>query len=234
MAKATATCTCATCGAKFTKTKICYNRRDADSWEAWAAENIDECGACYKARMRAAEAAQPLTLHITTDPYTKHPMVVMIWSGDTLAHKDEIKALGYRWDDADIYSSYEFVIRDGERRWIKTVQPEDAYAEIQRAQEVGAEIASPILDVDYLAGLAATKQARIDAAADSGITEPAKPGCYPAGRWNGKIYGKAEYGYRIYVDGDEVHISNEDAAELRAYAEARRAWERAIKGGATK
>lgn len=29
MAKATATCTCATCGAMFTRTKICRNRRAA-------------------------------------------------------------------------------------------------------------------------------------------------------------------------------------------------------------
>ena len=50
MAKATATCTCATCGAMFTRTKICRNRREADGWEVWAAANFDECDACYTAR----------------------------------------------------------------------------------------------------------------------------------------------------------------------------------------
>ncbi len=49
MAKATATCTCATCGAMFTRTKICRNRREADGWEVWAAANFDECDACYTA-----------------------------------------------------------------------------------------------------------------------------------------------------------------------------------------
>lgn len=234
MAKATATCTCATCGAEFIRTKICCNRRDADSWEAWATANIDECDACYKARMRAAEAAQPLTLHLTADRCAEDPQIVLFWSGDTAAHKGEIKALGYRWEIADSYVTYGYSVRPGERRWLKTVSQEDAYDEIQRAQAAGAEIDGSVLNVEYLAGLAAAKQDRIDAAAASGIAEPTKPACYPAGRWNGKIYGKAEYGYRIYVDSEEVRISDEDASALRAYAEALEAWQAAIKEGGTK
>ena len=230
MAQATATCTCATCGAEFIKIKTCYSRREADSWEAWATENIVECGTCYKARMRAAEAARPLTLHLTADPCFKDPMVVLFWGGDAAAHKDVIKALGYRWVDANRYVTYGYNIRSGDRRWIKTVSQEDAYAEIQRAQEAGAEIDSTVVNVKHLASLAAAKQARIDAAADLGITEPTKPGCYPTGRWNGKIYGKAEYGYRIYVDNQEARISDDDASALRAYSDARRAWEDAING----
>lgn len=119
MAKATATCTCATCGATFTRTNICRNRREADGWEAWAAANFDECDACYTAR----------------------------------------KA--------------------------------------------------------------------------SGITEPVKPVCYPAGRWNGKVYGTAAYGYRIYVDNAEIRISNDDADALKNYAKALAAWREATKGGKT-
>ena len=57
MAKATATCTCAKCGATFTRTKICCNRRDADSWEEWAAANFDECDACYTARKASEREA---------------------------------------------------------------------------------------------------------------------------------------------------------------------------------
>lgn len=115
MAKATATCTCATCGAMFTRTKICRNRREADGWEVWAAANFDECDACYTAR----------------------------------------KA--------------------------------------------------------------------------SGITEPVKPVCYPAGRWNGKVYGTAAYGYRIYVDNAEVQISGDDADALKKYADALEVWRKAVK-----
>lgn len=150
MAKATATCTCATCGATFTRTKICRNRREADGWETWAAANFDECAACYTAR-KASE----------------------------------------------------------------------------RAKALGAVIDDSIVDTEYLAKQAAAKRERIAAAEASGITEPVKPDCYPAGRWNGKVYGTAAYGYRIYVDNAEVQISNDDADALKRYAKALAAWREA-------
>lgn len=66
MAKATATCTCKTCGKEFEVSAIKYNRREADSWAVWASDHYIECDDCYKARLakerdaentRAAEAA---------------------------------------------------------------------------------------------------------------------------------------------------------------------------------
>lgn len=56
MAKAKATCTCKTCGATFTRETIKRNRSEADSWEAWAAENIDTCPSCYRAEKKQKEA----------------------------------------------------------------------------------------------------------------------------------------------------------------------------------
>ena len=58
MAKATATCTCATCGAMFTRTKICRNRREADGWEVWAAANFDAMLATLRARHPSARLPQ--------------------------------------------------------------------------------------------------------------------------------------------------------------------------------
>lgn len=191
MAKATATCTCATCGATFTRTKICRNRREADGWETWAAANFDECAACYTARKAsereaaaAAETELPLTLHMTGYPDRHNTPVVLFFGGDTVSHKDDIKALGAVIDDS-------------------------------------------IVDTEYLAKQAAAKRERIAAAEASGITEPVKPDCYPAGRWNGKVYGTAAYGYRIYVDNAEVQISNDDADALKRYAKALAAWREA-------
>ncbi len=57
MAKAKANCKCKICGKEFEVTADKKNRREADSWEAWAAENITECSECYKTRT-AAEAAE--------------------------------------------------------------------------------------------------------------------------------------------------------------------------------
>ena len=55
MAKATASCRCKICGKDFTVEKTCYNRKDADAYEAWASAHVDECPACRRARI-AAEA----------------------------------------------------------------------------------------------------------------------------------------------------------------------------------
>lgn len=53
MAKGTATCTCATCGKEFLVQKICANRSDANSWEAWAEAHYDECNDCRRKRIDA-------------------------------------------------------------------------------------------------------------------------------------------------------------------------------------
>lgn len=42
MAKATAECKCATCGREFTVTTFKQNRREATSWENWAASHMDK------------------------------------------------------------------------------------------------------------------------------------------------------------------------------------------------
>ena len=120
MSKATATCTCATCGATFTRTKICRNRREADGWEAWAAANFDECNACYTARKAsereasaAVDAELPLTLHMTGYPYKDNTPVVLFFGGGTMPRKDDIKALGYRWGFADDYITYGYSVQRG-------------------------------------------------------------------------------------------------------------------------
>lgn len=47
MAKAHATCTCARCGKQWTAEATKNNRKDADAWAEWAAENYTVCPECY-------------------------------------------------------------------------------------------------------------------------------------------------------------------------------------------
>ena len=64
MAKATATCTCATCGKTFEVIAYKSNSRGARSFEAWAAENITECRECADKRIaqkRADDSASAMT-----------------------------------------------------------------------------------------------------------------------------------------------------------------------------
>lgn len=56
MAKARAICTCTHCGATFEVEAVKGNRRDADSWEAWAVEHYDTCPACELSIRREAAA----------------------------------------------------------------------------------------------------------------------------------------------------------------------------------
>lgn len=172
---------------------------------------------------------------MTGYPDRRDTPVVLFFGGDTVPRKDDIKALGYRWAFADDYITYGYSVQRGEQKWIKVVPQEDAYDEIERAKALGAVIDDSIVDTEYLAKQAAAKRERVAAAEASGITAPVKPVCYPAGRWNGKVYGTAAYGYRIYVDNAEARISNDDADALKNYVKALAAWREATtKGGAAK
>lgn len=61
MAMATVEIRCTVCGETFTHSKNCHSRKEADSYEAWAAENVTVCPHCYaeqkrkEAEKRAAE-----------------------------------------------------------------------------------------------------------------------------------------------------------------------------------
>lgn len=58
MARATANCTCETCGAKFDKVMYGNNRRDADSKAEWAERTFTECPECEEKRVRAEREAE--------------------------------------------------------------------------------------------------------------------------------------------------------------------------------
>ena len=48
MARATATCTCSKCGAKFEKYTTKANRREADNWVEWAERTFNLCPDCER------------------------------------------------------------------------------------------------------------------------------------------------------------------------------------------
>lgn len=62
MAMATAKCTCKKCGEEFEIYKKCYNRRDADEFEEYAAAHYTECRKCYRARVAAQNADKAETV----------------------------------------------------------------------------------------------------------------------------------------------------------------------------
>lgn len=56
MARATAVCTCATCGCEFEMRENCWNRREADRWQEWAKDYYNECPDCREARLAKERA----------------------------------------------------------------------------------------------------------------------------------------------------------------------------------
>ncbi len=62
MAIAKVTIKCCRCGKEFEIKKECYNRRDADNYEAWAESHIDMCHDCEREleHQRAVEETKDL------------------------------------------------------------------------------------------------------------------------------------------------------------------------------
>lgn len=69
---------------------------------------------------------------------------VLFFDGDTLPHKEDIKALGYKWRTAGEYACRLYTFASGAHRWVKTVSQEAIYDEIERAKAIGAAIDSEI------------------------------------------------------------------------------------------
>lgn len=69
MAKASVTLVCSDCGAEYIRTKICANRRDADSWEAWTLSHSagDVCPDCYHRRQREAAEQKANTVEASEE-----------------------------------------------------------------------------------------------------------------------------------------------------------------------
>ena len=62
MAKGRITCKCDKCGKEFTREKDCYNRSEANRWEAWAQTVPWTCTDCYHADKIAKRAEQDAKL----------------------------------------------------------------------------------------------------------------------------------------------------------------------------
>ena len=240
MAKATAICTCATCGATFERTRIERNRREADSWKDWAESHFDECSACYKKRLREEEAQKPLT--ITTSVYTITPALVFTASGNTMPRKDELKALGFRWQEPLPSGLLGFLsAKRPAKAWQKVFEIKhddlDGFSDrlakaLEEIDSLGAEMVDSITDIDMeaLRESLRIKEERQKAEADAiaALDKPTRPEFFPAGRWNGTIYGSARNGYSIYVNGEKITMDEAQKKTLEDYLAKAKAYSDAV------
>ena len=152
--------------------------------------------------------------------------ICLSFAGDTLPHKEEIKALGYRWTAVD--ASQMAYMRKPDMGWVKVVPYEHLEEEKEKAFAIGAKEAE-ISDRElanqkerYQEMLSEQKlfrkrnKKKLEAQKQLADLLPEKPECIRDGHWNEKVYGKAGR-YSIYLDGNKVNISDEEAVGLEEY-----------------
>lgn len=152
MAIARAICTCEVCGNEFEKTAKKYNRREADSWEKWAATNYTLCPSCYGKQKREEEKAKGLYVDVRLDirtavyPGKQDRRVAYIFGGDTYPVKEKLKSLGTRWTDdypEDGFLGGLLSIKKPVKKWVLYSTVEDMADTLEKIeQDAGAKINS--------------------------------------------------------------------------------------------
>ena len=158
--------------------------------------------------------------------------------GDTLPHKEEIKALGYRWTAVD--ASQMAYMHKPDMGWVKVVPYEHLEEEKEKAFAIGAKEAEvsdrelanqkeryqEMLSEQRIYKRNLRKKAPQDTSENREKQQmyeeklrslcPVEPDVIRGKYWNEKVYGKAGR-YSIYPDSRELEISDEEAAALKKY-----------------
>ena len=183
------------------------------------------CAECYKEQKEEESRAEGLVFNASMLPEVDDKsgsMLMAVWfSGDTKSHKEEIKSLGgYRWGERKSAKDY-FFGADGLLCWKKVIKMENLEEEICKATSIGAT------DVRVDNGLESAKCRLIAECAQkdwkkrndklAALTKPTTPAIIKGHQWNRKTYGRPG-NYSIYLDGEKVTITDEQAKALSEYA----------------
>lgn len=233
MAKASLYLKCKKCGKEFCHEKYFSNSKERNSYEEWARDAIDLCPDCYKAesreKMREENKKVGLILNASVVPginLQNGEILMYLWfSGDTETHKEEIKSLGYHWDECKNADRYYSLSLKREMCWGKRIEAKDFEEEIKKAEEIGAKKFVPD------AGLFGSIHAQVAAKKHQEwleiqeelkkLEKPQMPdflkemiGDKP---WNQKVYGKSSGRYVIYLDNEPVSLTDEQASSVKQY-----------------
>lgn len=250
MAKASVTITCSKCGAKFVKEKKCYNRTEADNWEAYAGRTYDICPSCYGKQMQEEKKARGLLLSVRLrSPYkSEKECVALIYDGDTYSHKDSLREMGATW--TDLYPAKEeqfaggmfaFDSRQRYKKWVINCTPEDLGSLIKRSSDLGATIISGIDEMQLTTWAAvhnqvlanhaekdAEKAKKLEALGPMPDWLEAIKEKWPTGaKWNTKFYGKPGR-WTIYLDNEKITLSDELKVQMEQTLCERRKWREAV------
>lgn len=181
----------------------------------WNMSRTKLCRNCYK--KKAAEEDLSACLEPLANLDENGSIQFCLWlSGNTMERKDTIKEMeGYVWRQRPSY------LPDIKPYWHKIVKEESIQGELHLLTEMLPEITfrepDPLRLRNY--EIAQKKKAQYEEMMKeiSCVGKPERPEILD-GNWNGKIYGREGY-YSLYLDGEKVLLSNEEAEEIRKYQE---------------
>lgn len=243
MAKATAECTCKKCGEQFTRSKICPNRKQAESWEQWAEGYYDLCNKCYAKEQRELEIAEGLyveiRLHSGSAFYDDKP-IAFVFGGDTYTHKEDINGLGACWTqdypDEGILNDL-LQVSPHRYRWVAWCTLDDFAYKLKQIEEIGAKIKSMPSNNDFamyrtIKNKVDTDKAKKEEALQKELASigPKPPwpddilALWPSGAtWNGKFYGKTGY-WSVYFNGVKIELTDEQKDIMEKTSKKRQEW----------
>lgn len=224
MRRASVVCTCTECGEEFTMSNSwdMANRRKMDSWMEWAKVHFNLCGKCYARRCREAEKQKGLYVDIRFSFGRRlgdsFPLAI-IFKGDTMPHKDEIKALGADW-------TLDYPEDGRQFRWVLNCKPEESEETIKKVELLGARInrVPGESEIETYRQLKAVIKEELDGLEpEPDWPDEIKSKWLEGARWNGKFYGQ-EGRWCVYFGGVKTMLTDEEKASMEEAQEKRTEW----------
>lgn len=191
------------------------------------------CKECWKKEIREKNKKERLIFNVSILPYVNDEdgaILACIWfSGGSYSCKNEIKELGYEWDccEADLLLN---IIKGEQKCWRKIIKLESLERESDLAEKIGAKkvISDDIWSkMNYQMALVAQKKWHEKKKRIKNLDKPKCPIIVHGKRWNFKVYGRDDF-YSIYADGEKIHITNEEAEELKNYVKKKEEYDKKV------
>jgi len=187
------------------------------------------CSECYKAEQKAKQEATPLTLTVEALPFEQK--ILLSFDGNTMPHKDDIKAAGFYWGEAQNGGLFGGLSMSSPKKcWHKYVALEAVDDIVKSLKALNPVVKNKVTQADIMAfaDVKAKKEAQQVAVQEkkeqikskiADIEKPVVPAKIDGKKFNGKIYGK-QGNYTIYPDSVKTSITDAEAKEIEDYLKA--------------
>ena len=186
--------------------------------------------------MQEKDRSEPFSFHATVLPYIDEKtgsILMNVWfSGNTMPHKDDIKALKTRYSWGERKSAMDHIATTRPPLcWNTTIALDALQEEMESAKSIGAECITPeaglFAEVNYQIAVNKHKEWEETHAKIAAIEKPSIPDILKDHWWNQKVYGKSG-NYSVYLDSKKTDISDEQALEIKSYLKQKEDYDRQI------